>query len=188
MSIQEQYSTRTDLMALYDLPENARKRFELMRGVIYEVPTGTPLHAWIIWALARIIGNFVVENDLGYVFGDSIEYHLPNGDIFIPDVTFVSKQHQPTLPAQFTIAPDLAVEVFSPSNRERGMTEKIESYLESGTRRVWVIYPESKLVEVYSRVDDKALLLRKVTLDGTLDGEDVLPGLQIPVRDLFPEE
>jgi Uma2 family endonuclease len=56
---------------------------------------------------------------------------------------------QPTLPAKFSIAPDLAVEVVSPSNRPRQMLDKAELYLISGTQLVWVVYPEERVVDVY---------------------------------------
>jgi Uma2 family endonuclease len=186
MTLEERLYTVADLEALYELPENADKKFELYKGVIYEVPTGTPLHAWIIATLVRILSNFAVEHDSGFVFSDSIDYYLPNGDVFIPDVSFVSKQRQPDLPDKFTIAPDLAVEVVSPTNRPREILNKIESYLESGTQLVWVAYPDEKVVDVYRHSPDGGLLLRKFGLDATLDGEDVLPGLKITVRDVFP--
>jgi Uma2 family endonuclease len=131
------------------------------------------------------IGNYLVKNPIGFGFGP-LQYDLPNGDVLIPDLSFVSKQRQPQLPDKFTIAPDLAVEVFSPGNRERQMNEKVESYLRSGTQRVWVIYPESKVVEVYRLSPDVGLLYHPFNLDATLDGESILPGLKLPVRDLFP--
>jgi Uma2 family endonuclease len=188
MSVEERLCTRADLEALYNLPENADKKFELFRGMIYEEPTGTPLHAWIISTILHLLRTYLDANPIGYAFADSIQYDLPNGDTFIPDVSFVSEQRQPELPSKFTIAPDLAIEVFSPGNREREMTEKIESYLQSGTQRVWVAYPESKVVEVYRLSPDGGLLFHTFGLDTALGGEDLLPGLQIPVRDVFPNE
>ncbi|MBZ0285678.1 MAG: Uma2 family endonuclease [Anaerolineae bacterium] len=187
MTLRERTYTRDDLRAIASLPENANKRFELYRGVIYEVPSGTPLHAWIISTLVRIIGNFVFQHRLGYVFADSIEFDLPNGDTFIPDVSFVSNQRQPELPKAFNLSPDLAVEVYSPSNYEREMMNKVESYLECGTQRVWVIYPEEQIIDVYRRTANGDLLIQKFTIDSTLDGEDVLPGFKLMVRDVFPQ-
>lgn len=187
MSFEEQFLTVADLEALYNLPENADKKFELLKGVIYEVPTGTPLHAWIISTLVQIIGTFVKEHNLGFVFSDSVDYYLPNGDVFIPDVSFVSMKRQPTLPDKFTIAPDLAIEVVSPTNRPREILNKVESYLESGTLLVWVAYPDEKIVDVYRRTPDGDLLLRKFGLSDSLDGEDVLPGLKVAVSAVFPK-
>jgi Uma2 family endonuclease len=188
MVLRDRLYTIADLRTIAGLPENADRSFELLRGVIYAVPTGTPLHAWIILTLGRLIANFVVEHNLGYVFADSIQYDLPNGDSFIPDVSFVSKQRYPTLPDQFDAAPDLAVEVASPSNSERGLLDKVESYLESGTRRVWVVYPEAKLIDVFRLTPDGSLLKHKYALDSVIDGEDILPGFELAVRDVFPQE
>ncbi|MEO8609727.1 MAG: Uma2 family endonuclease [Chloroflexota bacterium] len=177
--------TTADLEALYDLPENRNKRFELFNGIIYEKPLLIPFASLICSTLIYHIGNYLVKNPIGFGFG-ALQYALPNGDVLIPDVSFVSKQSQPALPSKFTIAPDLAIEVFSPGNRERQMSEKVESYLRSGTQRVWVIYPESKVVEVYRLSPDGGLLFHTFNLDATLDGESILPGLKIAVRDVFP--
>jgi Uma2 family endonuclease len=185
--LEGRFSTAAELEALANLPENVDSKFELHGGFIYKLPVKTPRHAWMISHLTCLLGNSVAEYDLGFVFSDSIQYQLPNGDVFIPDVSFVSKQRQPSLPARFLIAPDLAIEVFSPGNRERQMNEKVESYLRSGTQRVWVIYPEAKVVEVYQLSPDGGLLFHTFGLDASLDGETILPGLTIPVRDLFPQ-
>ena len=183
--LEKQRYTAADLEALYDLPENVNKRFELYRGVVYEKPLLRPFSALIVSAFIGFIGDYPNLPSLGFVFG-ALQYDLPNSDIFIPDVSFVSKQRQPQLPDKFMIAPDLAIEVFSPGNRERQMTEKVESYLRSGTQRAWVVYPESKVVEVYRLSPDGGLLFHTFNLDATLDGEDILPGLKITVRNIFP--
>ncbi len=188
MVLRDRLYTIADLKTIAALPENANKSFELLRGVIYAVPTGTPLHAWIIMTLGRLIANFVAEFDLGYVFADSVQYDLPNGDSFIPDVSFVSKQRYPTLPDRFEAAPDLAVEVASPSNSERGLLDKVESYLESGTHRVWVLYPEARLIDVFRLTPDGSLLKHKYTLSGMIDGDDILPGFTLAVREVFPKD
>jgi Uma2 family endonuclease len=187
MALNAHLYTAADLEAFYNLPENADKKFELFRGAIYEVPTGTPLHAWIISTLVRIIGMFVKEHDLGFVFSDSIDFYLPNGDVFIPDVSYISKKRQPTLPEKIVIAPDLAIEIVSPTNRPREILNKVQSDLESGSFLVWVAYPDQKVVDVYRLSLDGGLLLHTFDINATLDGEDVLPGLKISVRDVFPQ-
>jgi Uma2 family endonuclease len=81
----------------------------------------------------------------------------------------------------FPGAPDLAVEVLSPSNRWRDVREKVADLLAAGTRLVWVIDPPRRKVTVY-----RALLAPHV-LGPTdiLDGEDVVPGFSLPVSALF---
>lgn len=78
-------------------------------------------------------------------------------------------------------APDLAVEVLSPSDDPVDVQQKVRDYLEAGARLVWVVAPSARAVTVY-RADGSARLLRE---GEALEGEDVLPGLHIPLAELF---
>src|SRR5689334_17740165 len=185
----KQAYTLDDLRAIEALPENEDKHFELIDGEIYEVPTPSPLHNFIVAQLVFFLIAFVREHNLGFVFGDVTSYTLANGDELIPDASFISKERQSLpLPSKFFIAPDLAIEVVSPSNREREMLDKAESYLQSGARLVWVIYPKTQIVDAIRLTEQGKLSVQKVNFDGTLDGEDVLPGFSLPVKDLFPPQ
>ncbi len=82
--------------------------------------------------------------------------------------------------------PDLVVEIQSPSNSMIDMKKKAAIYIQNGTRIVWVVRPSNKTVEVIHMGDDNELRSVVVSTDGTLSGEDVLPGFQLPVSQLFP--
>ena len=118
----------------------------------------------------------VTGADGGYIVGD---------ERLIPDVGFVSYTRQPEDPhaAYNPIAPDLAVEVLSPSDSPYVTRLKIASYTHAGTT-VWLIDPEQQTVEIYS--PDVA----PQTLDNsdTLNGGDILPGFTLPVKDIFPAQ
>jgi Uma2 family endonuclease len=185
----KQAYTLDDLRAIEALPENVDKYFELINGEIHEVATPSPLHNFIVAQIVFFLLTFIKANNLGYVFGDATSYTLSNGDELIPDASFISKERQVLpLPSKFFIAPDLAIEVVSPSNREREMLDKAESYLQSGTRLVWVIYPQTQIVDAIRLTETGKLSVQKIAFDGTLDGEDVLPGFLLPVKDLFPPQ
>lgn len=77
----------------------------------------------------------------------------------------------------------MAVEVLSPSDNPLEVQQKVRDYLEAGGRLVWVVAPEAKTVTVY-RADGSARLLRE---QDQLDGEGVLPGLMIPLAQVFGE-
>ena len=79
------------------------------------------------------------------------------------------------------LAPDLAVEVVSPSNRMSEMQQKVIEYLDAGTRSVWVVDPSEHTVTVYRSRSD----IRILEGDGVLEGQEVLPELRIPVAGLF---
>ncbi|MCZ7541298.1 MAG: Uma2 family endonuclease [Anaerolineae bacterium] len=121
------------------------------------------------------VAGYLTGADGGYQVGD---------ERYIPDVAFVVKARQPE-PSHETynpLAPDLAVEVISPSDDLNVLRVKVGNYLAAGTT-VWVVRPEAKAVEVYAPGQP----VRRVSADGALDGGDVLPGLSLPVKDLFPD-
>jgi Uma2 family endonuclease len=79
-------------------------------------------------------------------------------------------------------APDLAVEVVSPTNTASEIQLKVDQYLAAGTRLVWVVYPDLRKVSVFQPGGASS----PAAYTETLDGGDVLPGLKLAVADLFP--
>ena len=188
MVFQERLYTAEEFYEFVNRPENKDKWYELYRGVIYEAIMPSPIHAIISLLIAKVISDFVTKYNLGHVVGDGCHFYLPNGDTFIPDTAFVSKERQPTIPPKFELAPDLAVEIVSPSNRPHEILDKVESYIECGTKLVWVVYPDDKVVDVWSPVEGGGQRKRKLDINGVLDGEDVLPGFKLPVRQIFEQQ
>ncbi len=80
------------------------------------------------------------------------------------------------------IAPDIVAEVVSPHEDAENVETKIREYFAAGVRLVWVAYPLTRTVHIY-RPDGSAAVLDE---RGTISGEDVLPGLEIPVASIFP--
>jgi Uma2 family endonuclease len=79
------------------------------------------------------------------------------------------------------LAPDLVVEVLSPTDRARGVREKVADWLRAGTRLVWVIDPANRSVTVYRSRED----FQELSEGDTLDGGEVIPGFSCLTRDLF---
>ncbi|MBC8099529.1 MAG: Uma2 family endonuclease, partial [Armatimonadetes bacterium] len=147
--------TSADLELLEQLPENEEKWFELIDGIIYEVAMTSPDHTYTGNEIYVALRAFVKARALGYAFADGCSYVLPNGAELIPDASFVSKiQATRPFPSKFPFAPDLAVEVVSPSNSELTLLRKVELYLANGSQAVWVVYPEAKVVYIYHSADD----------------------------------
>ena len=108
---------------------------------------------------------------------------MKSGRVRLPDVAFVSKARLPqTLAPIPDLSPDLAIEVLSESNTPAEMRQKLAEYFQSGTRLAWIIDPGPRTVAVYHSADG---VTRVVDEHSTLDGEPVLPGLTIPVAELF---
>jgi Uma2 family endonuclease len=79
------------------------------------------------------------------------------------------------------VAPDLVVEILSPHDRWSTVTQKLREYFAIGVRLVWIVDPSARSVHVYRALTD----VREVTQDEELSGEEVLPGLVLPVAVLF---
>jgi Uma2 family endonuclease len=79
------------------------------------------------------------------------------------------------------LAPDLAIEVLSPSDRPRAVFDRVGEYLESGVRLVWVIDPQKRRAVEYRSLSEA----REIALSGMLEGADVLPGFSCSVEELL---
>lgn len=178
--------SRDDLRALYEQNAGSDKRFELIDGQIYEVPAASFLHSVIAKIILKVLMLHVEPAGLGEVFPDGTGYDLPNGNSVIPDVSFIAADRVPPYHGELAIAPDLAVEVVSPSNTQDVLRKKINGYLESGTRRVWVVYPDAMEVDVHWLQADGSRANRTFGASDTLTGEDVIPGFAIKAAELFP--
>jgi Uma2 family endonuclease len=165
---------------LLRLPRDGRK-YELVDGEIRESPAGMR-HGEISLRLGAAMLAFVSPRRLGRVFDSSTGYRLPGGNVRSPDASFVSSNRLPRVPEGFAeLAPDLAVEVLSPEDKPREVLDKVGEYLAAGVRLVWVIDPRASRAVRYRSLSD----VREIGPDGTLDGEDLLPGFHCPLAELL---
>jgi Uma2 family endonuclease len=128
--------------------------------------------------------DFVKKNNLGVVTAAETGFILGKGTFHAADSAFISNENlgKHGFPqGYFPTAPDIAIEVVLPNNTSEEMMEKANLYLQNGSRLVWVIYLQTKVVTVYHQ-NNIVNLLRE---SDTLEGEDVLPGFQLPVAKLF---
>ena len=135
--------------------------------------------------LERLLEEFVEARGLGEIFGEA-GYVLARDPDTVrgPDLSFVSRERLSPFDDErfFSGAPDLAVEILSPSNRSGEMHAKVADYLAAGARLVWVIDPERRLITTYREL----LAPRRIGSPEPLDGGDVLAGLVIPLDAIFP--
>jgi Uma2 family endonuclease len=136
----------------------------------------------------RLLGIFVESNNLGETTAAETGFILhtdPDGKdtVRAPDVGFISKDRIPEagLPeGYFHGAPNLAIEVVSPNDSADEIQQKVNEYLQYGTKAVWVFYPKSKTIAVHTPKGTQTL-----HPGDTLDGGDLLPGFKLVVSDLF---
>jgi len=181
----EQYMAMTDDGKRYELHDGVlvEKRYEVIDGV--EMASPTVMHNWIVSMLLHFLMLHVFSQKLGYVFGDNLDYILNEGVMLKPDVSFVAAGRLTTFPTYLREAPDLAVEVLSPSNTASEMNYEINTYLQYGSRLVWIIDPEKRIVVVYRKGEGSSIVSIYLTADETLTGGDVLTDFRLPLNELF---
>jgi Uma2 family endonuclease len=172
--------TLEEFEQMLKLPENADKRLEYVGGEVVELVSNNYSSKIGLRIGARIL-DFVESRNLGHVTGTDGGYIVAN-ERYIPDVAFVSITRQPETNYETynKNAPDLAVEVLSPTDRMDVMRLKLANYLAAKTV-VWIIDPIAKTVEVYTP-NEKSI---RLGINDTLEGGLVLPGFQLPLKDLF---
>ena len=168
-----------------DIEARESRLCELVDGVLVE-KTGELYLSHLAVQLTYFLTGFVRRNCLGIVLGAGGMTRLAPGLVRIPDASFVSwnqlpGRRVPRVPIA-DLAPDLAVEVISPSNTAREMERKLQEYLAAGVRLVWYVLPEPQEVHVYTAERHDVL-----TMDQELSGGEVLPGFALPLRQLFEE-
>ena len=165
-------------------PNGEKRLFELVDGVLVEKPMGF-YESRLAAILIYLLEGYLEGRDLGVVSAPDGTMRLRPKLVRLPDVAFVSWERFPNrrLPAERVpaVVPDLAVEVISEGNTEPEMELKLDEYFATGVRLVWYLDPETRTVRVYTSRTD----VRELTEDDTLDGGEVLPGFQLPVREWF---
>jgi Uma2 family endonuclease len=185
MIFKEATLTLEEFWEYANLPENIDKRLEWEDGVIVDMGSSSRLNTVTGARISYFLNAHVIPNNLGYVTGADGGFSLRSvGRGRRPDVAFVSAQHGITLVGvDFDIAPDLAVEVVSP---DEDVFKKVREYIRSGTRMVWVVYAEEKIVDVFTPQADGELRVQELTIDDVLDGGEILPNFKLSIRDIFP--
>ena len=93
----------------------------------------------------------------------------------------------PPFPSKSQLAPDLAVEVISPSESSNDVLKKVRRYLQAGTKIVLTVYSQDKSVYVWKSAADGSVNAQPLDENDTFDGGDVLPGFTLKVSDIFPK-
>jgi Uma2 family endonuclease len=166
------------------LPDDDR-RYELWDGELIEMAPPGEMHNDVIREIVWNAEQFVRASKIEKLFIETtfvIRDDPPSS--LVPDIAFI---HEHRLQADrdrrriIGTYPDIAIEVVSPTDRIGEVLQKVARYLDAGVTLVWVVDPDSKTVTVHRRDRDMLVL----TVVDTLDGEDVLPGLRIPVNLIF---
>ena len=169
---------------LFELPDD-HMRHELVEGELRTMAPAGERHGWVAMAVGSKIFDHVERQGLGRVYAAETGFVLRRAPdtVRAPDVAFVAADRVPGRDSRgfAELAPDLVVEVVSPSDRASEVAEKAAMWLDAGVRVVWVVDPQARLAAVHH----PGGLVTVLRQDGVLEGEDVLPGFRLPLAPLF---
>jgi Uma2 family endonuclease len=167
------------------LPEDG-PRYELIGGELVEMPSPSRLHQLLVVRFVVLLHTFVTERHLGEVYVAPFDVRLSPHDVVQPDILYVSNERASKYGPNFLMGgPDLAVEVLSPSTRQRDLTVKRQLYAVADVRELWFGDIEAGRIEVlrleagrYVPADETGGVMESAVLSGLeLDPRAILEGL-----------
>jgi len=165
------------------------KRHELIDGEHYVTPSPSRKHQAIVWNLITIIGPYLESHPVGRAFAAPFDVVFSNVDVVEPDLLFISNARLDVLTTKNVQgAPNLVVEIGSPSTRRRDEIIKRKLYERFGVEEYWVIDPEIETIAAYRHVGEtyQRVLELAVERNDTL-ATPLLPQLTLPLQQIFKD-
>ncbi len=165
------------------LPDD--KRYELVEGELFLVPSPVTCHQRISGKIHVALYQYLMKNDLGEVFCAPYDVVLSEINVLQPDLLFVSGERAGVVKeANIQGAPDLVVEILSPSTGQRDLGIKRTLYAKYGVREYWIVDPDAKTVEVLSLTETGYRTKQIVPQTGVLNSE-LFPDLDLNLTRIF---
>ena len=178
--------------AYYDLKKKKRlyeasgvKEYWIVDGELVMSPSPTPTHQRILFSLSVALHLFVKEHDLGQVLIAPMDVYLSETDTPQPDILFIAKARLEIIGEKYVDgAPDLVMEILSPSTAYYDLKKKKRLYEASGVKEYWIVDPEAHEIEVYALVEGRFDLFGRETDQGTIISK-LLAGFSVDLADVF---
>jgi Uma2 family endonuclease len=161
-------------------------RYEILNGELFMAPPPTPQHQDAATELISRMRMFAKEHDLGKVLAAPVGVRLPNQPVPVqPDILFVRKERRSIIGQDYIEgAPDLVVEILSPSNWTYDRKQKFQAYSEAGVQEYWIVDYRKKIVEVFV-LEGRTYALINQYGSGEAVRSTALKGFEIKVDDIF---
>ncbi len=169
---------------------NDEKRYEVIEGVLLVNSAPSSKHQIIINNLGYFITDFVKKNNLGQVIYSPYDVILGDNVVVQPDILYISKEHSKNIKKRGLFgAPDLVVEIVSPSSLKRDTEDKRNIYRKYGIKEYWIIFPNEEIIEVLE-LDEGIYKVFDYASTEDIDKEQkvkskVFGGLEIELKDIF---
>lgn len=161
------------------------RRYELVDGELYMTPAPVPFHQIVSRRIQMALALFVEEHSLGEVLYAPCDVYLSLHDVVQPDILFVARERLGIIKDKYIQgAPDLVVEILSPTRVEWDREVKLGLYGRHGVREYWIADPEARSIEIYLRRQRKFELNRTAVSPDVLESP-TLRGFRFPLRDVF---
>ena len=159
-------------------------RYELYRGELIEIPSPTFTHQELVFAICALIKEHVGARGLGRVALAPLDVVFDDENTAQPDVIYVSNENAGIIRGHIYGAPDLVVEILSPSSIRRDRYEKLGLYAEFGVREYWIVDMANRSAEILALRDGRFAVHSTAVLSGKVSSL-VLQGLEVEVERLF---
>jgi Uma2 family endonuclease len=159
------------------------KEYEIVAGQPEEKKMGGARHGGVGARLITRLCLHVETRRLGGVYGPDTTFRI-GGNERLPDVSFVSAARIPEdgePEGIWPIAPDLAVEIISPTDLHEKVMGRVKEYFAAGVRQVWLVSPEHKTVTIYHSPTQVTILSE----EDEMVSDDLLPGFRCRIVELF---
>jgi len=163
------------------MPDVDSVQIELDEGELIEMPPAGGRHGRCGVRIITVLETFVRARKLGWIYTPDTGFRLKDDTVRAPDVAFVRQERVADVSGFFPGAPDLAVEIYSPSDSVRQLMRKVKQYFAAGTHTVWIVYPDLKQVQILDASGADRLLEH----DDVLEAPELLPGFSISIAEFF---
>jgi Uma2 family endonuclease len=157
----------------------------LVRGVPMPSPSPSRRHQEVSLRLELLLVEAVRRTGIGWVYDAPLDVKLREDTVYQPDLLVVLKEHADRLrETHIEGAPDLIVEILSPSTAHLDLLEKRYDYAQAGVQEYWVVDPDTRRVEIYRLEGDRFVLANTARERGRVRS-GLIPGLEVDLEDLF---
>ncbi len=161
------------------------KSYELLDGELVMTPAPGELHQSVSALLGWRLVQFASENSLGRIYHAPFDVVLSDTDVVQPDLLFVSNERGHIItPANIQGAPDLVVEILSPSTAERDRTFKRTLYAKHGVNEYWMVDTTAKGITVLL-LGERGFEVVDTYGEGETLTSPTLQGFRLNIGDIF---
>src|SRR5438094_7241370 len=172
--------THADLLVM---PDDGKRR-EIVDGEWFVTPSPLSKHQLIVSRIAAALFLYLNAHPIGKLFTAPLDVIFGDYDVLEPDLLFVLNEHRGIIQDWVRGAPDLVIEVLSPSTARQDRGPKLKAYARFGVPECWIVDPDQQAVEVY-RLTRQVYELAQTLRDQESVTSPLLPGFALAVGELF---